>query len=181
MNKKERAIIFILIRYFVLLILGVFSSLFYVVFFYLTIGSSYFLLKTLYEVSLNGYVLKVAGLEIGIASACVAGSAYYLLLILNLTTEMSAKQRISSLFSSLFLLLAINVLRIFLFSILLVENYVYFDLLHRFFWYFMSIFFVVVIWFFTAWLFKIRRIPFYSDLKTLLKRWTPSFLISEMR
>src|SRR4030042_5015777 len=169
MNKKEKAIIYILIRYFVLLVLGIFSSLFYLIFFYLTILPSYFLLKLFYEVSLSGSVLKVAGLEIGIVSACVAGSAYYLLLILNLTTEMTAKQRVFSLFFSLFLLLTVNILRIVLFSALLVEDYAYFDLLHRLFWYFMSISLVVVIWFFTAWLFKIKRIPLYSDLKTLLK------------
>ena len=170
MNKKERIIINVLIRYLVLLVLGLSSGFFYLIFFYLTIFPSYFLLKIFYEVSLSGYVLRVAGLEIGIVSACVAGSAYYLLLILNLTTEMSVKQRIFSIFSSLFLLLAVNVLRIVLFSALLVEEYSYFDLLHRLSWYIMSILFVVAIWFLTAWLFKIKRIPVYSDLKTLLKK-----------
>ncbi len=170
MNKKERTIIHVLIRYLILLVLGIFSSLFYLVFFYLTIMPSYFLLKLFYEVSLSGHVLKVAGLEIGVVSACVAGSAYYLLLILNLTTEMTTKQRIFSLFSSLFLLLVINILRISLFSVLLIEDYIYFDLLHHFFWYFMSILIVVVTWFFTAWLFKIKRIPIYSDLSALFKK-----------
>jgi len=162
--------ILILVRYLILLVLGIFYKLFYLIFFYLTILPSYFLLKLLYEVSLNGYILKVAGTEIGIVSACVAGSAYYLLLILNLTTEMSAKQRVRSLFFSLFLLLAINIFRIFLFSVLLVEDSAYFDLLHLLFWYFMSIFLVVAIWFFTAWLFKIKKIPIYSDLRFLFKR-----------
>lgn len=169
MNKKEQAIVMVLVRYLVLLAFGLLSGLLYLVFFYLTIFPSYFLLKLFYDASLNGNILNVAGFEISIVSACVAGSAYYLLLILNLTTAMSRKQRIFSLLFSLLLLLAANVVRIVIFSALLVRNYAYFDIVHRLFWYFMSIFLVVAIWFLTAWLFKIERIPLYSDLRELLK------------
>jgi exosortase/archaeosortase family protein len=165
--KQKKEMILILSRYLILLFLGIFSSIIYFVFFYITIWPSYFLLGLFYPVSLSGGVLEVSGMSIGIVSACVAGSAYYLLLILNLTTRMKKKQRICSLLFSLGALLAVNVARIVLFSVLLVENYFYFELLHMFFWYVMSLLIVVAIWFLTAYLFKIKGFPVYSDLKNI--------------
>jgi hypothetical protein len=48
-----------------------------------------------------------------------------------------------------------------------VSDYVYFDQLHVFFWYFASTLLVVLVWFATAYVFKIRNIPIYSDFKEI--------------
>ncbi len=160
---------FIMMRYLVLVAVGVLYPLLSLIILYLTLYPAYFLLNLIYEVSVSGYVLTVSGVEVGIVSACVAGSAYFLLLILNLTTGMNSRKRVCSLFFSLLLLLVVNILRIFFFSILFVEDFVYFDILHKFFWYFMSVLLVVFIWFLTVLVFKIRRIPVYSDLVFLFR------------
>lgn len=169
-GKKEKAA-FVFVRYFILLVLGILYPLLSLIILYLTIYPSYFLLNSIYEASVSGYILTISGVEVGIVNACVAGSAYYLLLILNLATEMNARKRIYSLIFSLTSLLAVNILRIFVFSILLIENYAYFDFLHKVFWYFMSILLVAFIWFLTAMIFKIRKIPVYSDLRFLFKSY----------
>lgn len=160
---------FVFLRYFILLILGVFSWIFYKLFFYLTVIPSYILISFVYDVSINGHMLNVAGIDIGIVEACIAGSAYYLLLMLNLTTDIQLRKRIYSIIFSLSFLLIVNIFRIFVFSILLVRNFVYFDILHSLFWHLMSILLVVFIWFITVWTFKINKIPVYSDLMFLFR------------
>ena len=42
-----------------------------------------------------------------------------------------------------------------------------FDITHKLFWYFGSIIFVVGIWFIEVKYFKLKEIPFYSDIKLL--------------
>jgi hypothetical protein len=167
MDRKKERIIRIFFRYIALIFFGIFYSIIYSIFFHLTIWPSYFLLDFFYDVSISENILIVSGVSIGIVSACIAGSAYYLLLILNLTTEMNAKQRAYSLFFSLGMFLVINTLRIFFFSILLIEDYFYFELIHLFFWYLVSIGVVIALWFLTAHLFKIKNFPVYSDVRTI--------------
>ena len=166
MKKKEISGLFL--RYLLLVILGIFLSFFYKIFFPLTIWPVYFLLNLFYDVSVLGNVLSVAGLKIELISACIAGSAYYLLLILNLTTEIKARKRIHSLLFSFSSLLILNILRIFFLSILYIENSAFFNFTHKLFWYAFSILFVVAIWFLAIKLFKIKKIPVYSDLKKFL-------------
>jgi len=154
-------------RYLILLIFGIFLSVFYRVFLPLTLWPVYFLLKIFYDVSLTGNILSISGAKIEIISACVAGSAYYLLLILNLTTSMKARQRFYSIAFSFLSLLVLNILRIFFLSILYLENFAFFDFTHKLFWYFLSIIFVIGIWFLTIKIFKIKNIPVYSDIKKI--------------
>ena len=167
MKKKSKKILHMFLRYFLLAILGIFLSVFYKIFSPLTIWPVYFLLNLFYDVSILGNIISFIGADIEIINACIAGSAYYLLLIFNLTTDMNVKKRILSLLFSLSSLLILNILRIFLLSILYVESFAFFDLAHKLFWYVLSILFVVGIWFLTVWLFKIKEIPVYSDLKAL--------------
>ena len=154
-------------RYIILLILGIFLFVFYRVFLPLTLWPVYFLLKIFYDISLNGNIFFISGTEIEIVSACVAGSAYYLLLILNLTTSMKARQRFYSIAFSFLSLLVLNILRIFFLSILYLENFAFFDFTHKLFWYLLSIIFVIGIWFLTVKIFKIKNIPVYSDIKKI--------------
>jgi hypothetical protein len=60
--------------------------------------------------------------------------------------------------------------RIFFLGILYIYGSPFFDLLHKILWYFGSVFLTVGIWFLEVYLFKIKEIPFYSDLKFLYKK-----------
>lgn len=158
------------IRYSILILMGMSNNLlFYMLFTPLTIYPVYFLLKIFFNVSLMSNILFINNLSIGIIDSCIAGSAYYLLLILNLSTpNIKLKKRISLLLFSFFSLLIINIIRIFSLSIIFVFGFSFFDITHKLFWYIGSIFFVILIWFGLLRLFKIKEIPFYSDIISLL-------------
>jgi len=127
MNKKE--VTFLGLRYLILIALGIYNLyLFYLIFTPVTVHLVYYLLSNLSEgvvlvssgkissIFLKGYIAQII-------PACVAGSAYYLLLILNLTTPMNPKKRIGSLFFLFGSFLIINVLRITIFALLVPKGY----------------------------------------------------------
>jgi exosortase/archaeosortase family protein len=170
--KKSFSFAFDLIsRYIVLIIFGISNAaVFYFLFTSLTIYPVYFLLKLFFDASLTSNVLLIHDISIEIIGACVAGSAYYLLLILNLSTRgIKPGKRILALLFSFFSLLIVNILRIFLLSALLISGTSFFDIAHKLFWYVGSVFFVVLIWFLSVKLFRIKEIPFYSDMVFLSK------------
>lgn len=139
----------------------------------LTIYSVYFLLNLFFDVILfSEMILLIEGiLPIELIPACIAGYAYYLLLTLNLSTpNMKTKARIQGILFSFGILLILNILRIFILSCLAMSNSIYFDVTHQLFWYSVSTFFVVAIWFAEVKIFKIKEIPFYSDIKYLFEK-----------
>ena len=164
MNIKE-----ILVRYLILVAVAIPNLyIFYLVFTPLTIYPVYFLLNLFFKVSLINTTLLINNLSIKLISACIAGSAYYFLLILNLSTpKIKTNKRIKMIFWAFFFLLIVNILRIFFLSILAINDFSFFDITHKIFWYFLSIIFVIGIWFTQVKLFKIRKIPFYSDIKQI--------------
>ncbi len=108
-----------------------------------------------------------------IIPACVAGAAYYLLTILNLSTPMKLSKRIKSLIFLLGIFLVFNTIRIIIFLILLIKgNTNFFDIAHSASWYFGSTAFVVIIWFANILIFRIRTIPIFTDLTKLFKEAT---------
>jgi len=167
MHKINKNILDLLIRYVLLIILGLpFLGVFYLLFTPLTIYPVYFLLNLFYSVSLFGNILVVKGVAIEIISACIAGSAYYLFFILNLSvSKIKISKRIKMLLIAFAFFLLVNILRIFFLSILYLSGSSWFDFTHELFWYLISIVFVVLIWFWEIRKFKIKEIPFYSDLK----------------
>ena len=168
MRKNEAY--FLVFRYLILLLLGVSLWIFYFIFTPLTVYPVYYLLKLFFNATLSGNMITFKGLEIQLIKACVAGSAYYLLLILNLSTPMNSKTRLSSitfLFSSF---LVINILRIFVFSLFLINFLNLFSTLHLIFWYFLSTIIVVGLWLLNLKIFKIKSIPVYTDIKFLSKK-----------
>jgi len=170
--KQNKQLIFMLLRYFLLLFLAfilLLSPLFYDVFLKLTIYPVNFFLNFCYTSAVSGDTIFVEGIQITLIPACIAVSAYFLLLILNLTTPIKIKTRIKLLLLSFVMLLLVNIIRILILSILLIDNSAYFDIVHKFFWYFMSTIFVLIIWFSLIAIFKIRQIPVYSDFKALIK------------
>ena len=170
--KKLRDLkpIFLLLRYILLLVLVISLPIIYKILTPITVYFTGFLLKLFYQVSImNEIILINIKTIIEISPACVAGSAFLLLLILNLSTPMKIKTRIYSILFSIISLFLINVFRIFILSVLLVNNFEFFDLTHKLVWYGLSTIFVIGIWFLSVKLFKIKDIPVYTDIKYLIK------------
>lgn len=171
MNKKQA--VNLSLRYAILIVFGffhkeIFYSLFLPLTFYPTIG----FLNLVYGnvVHLPGEVIFFgAGVYVQIIEACVAGAAYYLLLILNLTTPMKTPKRVKSLIFLFVAFLVLNITRIIVFSLLAVNGGNYFDTAHMLMWYFGSTAMVVCLWFFNVWMFRINDVPIYTDLKELSK------------
>lgn len=174
----------LLIRYFILLILGISGAwIFYFIFTPLTIYPTYAILNLFYDATLHYgtktifiFLSHLAFERIELINACIAGSAYYLLTILNLSTpKIEIKKRIKILVISFASLLLINIFRIVLLSKLVVNGSDLFGIVHSLFWYLGNIVFVLVIWFSLVRIYNIKEIPVYSDLKSLLKLRKDSF------
>ncbi len=157
------------LRYLILLLVGILSLwIFYKIFASLTIYPVYGLLSLFFDSNLMGNVILVNQIPIEIINSCIAGSAYYLLLILNLSIpNIRIKKRISMIAFSFICFLFLNILRIFFLSLLFISGSSWFEFTHKLFWYLISIVFVVGIWFLEIKLFNVKGIPFYSDLKTI--------------
>ncbi len=171
--KKNKITYDIFIRY-ILLFLFALGNLyiFYFLLKPLTIYASYFLFNISYgAVLLPPEIILVANtFQIKLINPCIAGSAYYLLLILNLSTpQIKFNKRLMLLLTSFLALFILNLFRIYFLGILFFENFYFFDLAHKFFWYFLSVFFVIGIWFSQVKIFKIKQVPFYSDIKVIYK------------
>ena len=168
--KKESGKFFgVFIRYLLLILLGLPNLwLFYLIFTPLTIYPVFFLLNLFFDATLTNTVIILENtFPIEIINACIAGSAYYLFLILNLATPMKINKRLKLLLFSFGGLLLINILRIFFLSLLFVVGTSLFDITHELFWYLGSVVFVVGIWFVGIKIFKIKEVPFYSDMKKI--------------
>jgi len=170
--KKKISIKNLLPRYLILLIVAFLGlEIFYFVFSPLTVYPVFLILGLFFKTTLlSESTILIPGNEIELIGACIAGSAYSLLLILNLATpDIKIKQRLQLLGYSFVAILSLNILRIFLLSVLATKSIFYFNLVHMFFWYVLSIVFVVAIWIYLTKKFKIKKIPFYSDIKSLHK------------
>jgi len=160
----------VIIRYLILILIALPNLwLFYLIFAPLTLYPVYFLLNIFFDASLIGNMITFDSSSIELIPPCIAGAAYYLLLILNLSTpEIKLKKRIKLIILSFAIFLILNILRIFFLSFLLYSGSDFFEITHKVFWYLISTIFVVGIWFFQVKLYKIKKIPFYSDLKYLI-------------
>lgn len=170
MVKINKKIIYLILRYLILILIGIFLQIFYIIFTPLTIYPVFFTLKFFFNPSLTGTTIILKNHSIRLVEACIAGSAYYLLLMLNLMTPIPLKKRILSIIFSFLSFLIINIIRIFFFSILFVKAFSLFSLTHLTFWYFLSAIIVFLIWFAEIKIFRINKIPVYSDLKFLWKK-----------
>jgi len=163
----------IVIRYLILILISLPNLyIFYLIFTPLTIYPSFYLIKIFFNVSLTENLIfsNFSLLSIELIPSCIAGAAYYLLLILNLSTpNIKQKKRINLILLSFAAFLILNILRIFILGLFFFSGSELFDLTHKLFWYSVSTVFVVGIWFVQVKLFHIHEIPFYSDVKYLLK------------
>ncbi len=175
-NKKENKKSFIysiFIRYIILVLVALPNFwIFYFLFTPLTVYPVYILLNIFFDVILSSNVIFFANIvsPIEIVDACVAGSAYYLLLIFNLSIpNIDFSKRLKMISFAFGSFLIINILRIVILSAIFVLKPDMFDITHKLSWYLGSIILVVGIWFLEVKKFNIKEIPFYSDVKSILK------------
>ncbi len=170
---KSHEIKWLFIRYIFLVLIALPGmQLFYIIFTPLTVYPAFWLLSLFYDgiyIHEAGFILPDQAFIV-IAPACIAGAAYYLLLILNFSTPMPLKIRIKSIAFLIISFLAFNIIRLFVFSALFLNNYPYFGIAHKATWYFGSTLLVVILWFANIKMFKINAIPAYTDIKDLFKR-----------
>ena len=164
----------IFIRYLIIFLIALPNLfIFYLIFTPLTIYPLFGLFKLFFkDVLLINSTFQISGqFSIEIIKACIAGSAYYLLFILNFSIpNISVKKRLKMLLFSFFLLLVLNIARILILGLIFVSNNSSFESIHKVFWYSGATLFVVLIWFAEVKIFKIKGIPIYSDMKYLFKK-----------
>lgn len=162
----------LILRYLLILVFG-FGNLFifYKVFYPLTFFPVSFTLGLIGDTNafFNLNLIMFNTIAVNIVNACVAGAAYYLLFILIMSTaNISSLKRIKIIFLSMLIFLVFNVIRIILMT--LISGTLYFEPIHMFFWYFISVVLVVLTWFLMVKIFKIEDVPVLSDVKFLLKQ-----------
>ena len=160
---------YIFFRYLFSLVIALNMNILYIIFSPLTLYPVIFITSFFYESSIIGNTIIIGDISISLADACIAGSAYLLLLILNLSVRMDCRKRVYSILFSMLAFLILNIARIILFTFLLLNSFAYFDITHKIFWYFVSSILVVLVWFLTIRIFKIKEIPFYTDLRLVYK------------
>ena len=172
MDKQSNKIIGLFARYLALFLVGM------NIYFFrdkiltpLTLHTSNKILSIFSPTTVADNIIKFRGVMIEIVPACVAASAFFLLLFLILaTSEIKPGKRSLVIILSMLSLFVLNILRIVLLAIL--TRTVYFELAHWTFWHLISTLFVVGIWFTMVKVYKIKSIPAYSDvmyLKGLIK------------
>ncbi|MEM4625470.1 MAG: pacearchaeosortase, partial [Candidatus Pacearchaeota archaeon] len=90
----------IFMRYLVILFLGLFNLfIIYFIFTPITVNSIYFILNLFYKSQLSQETIIIypfdseTPFQIDLIPSCIAGAAYYFLIILNLSTPMNLRQR----------------------------------------------------------------------------------------
>ena len=114
-KKSNLSISGIILRYFLLILAALFNLwIFYAIFTPLTVYPVYFLIKLFFNTSLLGNTLFINNsIPIVLIEACIAGSAYYLLFIFNMSIpNIKPKKRVSMILFSFLSLLVLNILRI---------------------------------------------------------------------
>ena len=173
--KNKSLIKSITLRYLLIIFTALIGfQLFSFIFTPLTKYPVYWITSLFYDVALMGkdIILVNNAIPVELIPACIAGSAYSLLLILNLSVpKIEIKKRLNMIGTSFLSLLVLNILRIFLLTLIFIGGYSFFDATHKIFWYGISTIFVVGIWFAQVKLYKVKEIPFYSDIKFLYNKF----------
>lgn len=168
MQKEEKQYLTKLsIRIALAIIIGLNLGLIYAVFSPLTLAILKLILLPFKPIFMgNLIIIKEQILEF--IPACTAASAYSLLAILTLLTNISFKKMIKIFITGALIILAFNILRIFILILILIYsgNHL-FETLHMFFWQVISTLIVVLTWILLTKVYKIKEIPVYSDIKRI--------------
>jgi exosortase/archaeosortase family protein len=174
MAKKENVwILDIVVRYAIAALSFLIVPVFYIVFKSLTIGLTWWIMSIFYSVQIFGNSLFFPGFNasVEIITACIAGSAYFLLFLLNLLTrDIKILKRIYLLLFSFVCLFLVNVVRLIIVIPMFLNNSALFDITHKVFWFALSVIFVALIWILSAKVFRISKIPVYSDVAFVLSK-----------
>ena len=167
MNKQTKKILGLFARYLTILLIGL-GNLYviYKVLMPLTIHILNVILSIFTNTALYGTIIHLPqiGIAVEIVPACVAGSAFYLLFLLLMSTAgIEPETRAKTIITAFAILFALNILRI-LFLIPIATT-TYFETVHWISWHLISVIFVVGIWFSIVKIYKIKKIPIYSDVK----------------
>ena len=173
MNKQSNRILGLFTRYIALLLLGAGNLyIFYKVLTPLTLRTVSGILAIFSPVTVADNLIRFRGIIIEIVPACVAGSAFFLLLFLILATaEIKPGKRSLLIVISMLSLFLLNVVRIIILAGLSRSSY--FTAAHWASWHILSTIFVVGIWFTIVKIYSIKSTPLYSDiiyLKGLIKK-----------
>jgi exosortase/archaeosortase family protein len=146
-------------------------SFFYLIFTPLTLYGTYGLLYFYKPIIFgNGFIIK--GQIFNLIDACVAGSAYYLIWVLMLLSkDIKSVERIKIVLIGFLLIYLMNIIRVALLIFIAVKfGPNLFEAVHMIFWKFLVGVYVALVWILLVYIFKIKSIPVYSDLKYLYKR-----------
>lgn len=167
MKKQSKKILGLFSRYFIIILIGLGNLyIIYKLLTPLTIHVLNTILSIFTNPTLTDNIIHLNGTLIKIVPACVAGAAFYLLLLLILsTTDIKPEIRIKAILTAFAMFFTLNILRILI--LIPMINISYFETIHWIFWHFISTIFVVAIWFSVVKIYKIKSIPVYSDLKYL--------------
>lgn len=168
-NSNSRSI-HIVIRYLILLGLIFTLPLIYKILTPITINLTSSLLNLFYKISVNNDIIIINSQTfIQIIPACVAGSAYLLLIILNLSVPMKTKKRLQSISLGIIIFFLANIIRITILASWYHNELPFFDFTHSLTWYAGSTILILAIWFLLVKIFSIKEIPLYTDLKFLVR------------
>jgi hypothetical protein len=173
MDNQIKSIFEIFSRYLLIIVLGLGNLyLFYKFLTPLTISVLDSILSLSGDSLVIGNSIHFKRVIFEIIPACIAGSAFYLMFILVFSTRgIIFRKRLAVLLSSFVLLFSFNMARlVFLVSIVRAS---YFQVVHWLLWNFVSVIFVVGIWILMVYLFRLKSIPIYSDLKYLFDSIDP--------
>ncbi len=160
----------ILLRYPLAFLIAIFSSYLSFLLLPLTLSFTYFILDIFLEPVLNNTTISINNISFTIIPACTALLAYILLLeLILLTRNISLIQSLKLFFLGSVMIFIMNLLRI-LILIFIYLNFGrnYFAAVHLIFWHIISTIFIVFVWIFLVEAYKIKSIPIYSDIKSLI-------------
>ena len=137
----------------------------------ITLYPSFYILKLAYQAELVNNSIITNSHSLTFIPACAAASAYILLgILILLTKDIRLKTGLKMFLLGSLLILIANIIRIeSLIFILINGGKNYFETLHLFIWKVLSSVFVALVWIFLIKFYKIKSIPFISDIKQIRK------------
>ena len=149
-------------------------NIFQLLFTKITIYIVFFLLKIADTTAVLGkysvkYAIDIQGVTVNIVPLCVTASAYYLLfLLVFLVKDVKFLSRLKMIFLGIFFIFLMNLVRIIILIWVLINKGDLFANLHTFLWFILSTVYVIALWLFFSYIYEIKTIPIYSDIKYLL-------------
>ena len=156
MDKQSKKILGLFARYISLILLGLGNLyIIYAVLIPLTISTLNIIISFFTKPLITENIIHVGAIGIEIIPACVAGSAFYLLLILILSTaDTKPETRTRAVITAIVTLFILNIIRILI--LIPMAGSVHFETAHWIFWHIISTIFVVVIWIGVVKIYKIK-------------------------